>query len=384
MFKSFVEFCNKFARQWRRFNESLGLLGLLGSLLFVGALCMLWLLQFFGDTLTSLTASQLLEQEQQYLQQQITEQTIAVTELRPSRPYFKISTEPLPAQMERLSHDLSVVVIPPTEQSSTLYLRAIEFDHKSTLASESWLVLDVGRALPLYEFHLLLQGICVMLLIIFGGCSSWLLLRLRHTEQQLNEALQREQNFVNDISHELRTPLSLIHNALSLTEDTSLSGESLQLVKDANADMSHLIRVLLALARKQQTPRVKLALLPELEQVMLQLYQTEPAFVSQIVLELPEQLEVCGNPQLIRLLLYNLISNACYHSGCAVLQISYHEKILEFYNEINPLSFGDVRLSRRYQGFGHGSSLISRIAQELDWEVHTTANEHYYQVNLRL
>jgi len=380
----------KSSKQLRRWQQPNALHLLLAILLIVAALGGLWLWQLFGKTLMDLTASQLLEQEQQYLQQQVTKSAHAVLALQPSRPYFHITAEPLPLSAQPLAHDDAVFVQPATDNSSAWYRSAIVTPNQhpqatpNTAGAALWLVLDLDRALPLVEFQRLLQGLSFILLVVVGSCAGWLIYRLSSAQRQLQAALQREHNFVNDISHELRTPLSLMQNALKLAEAQSRETEPFQLLQDACNSMTQQLNVLLAIARKQQTALVRLALLPEIEQVMLQLYQSEPAFVSQIVLELPEDLYVYGNPQLIQLLLHNLIGNAIYHSGGAVLRISYHEKKLQFNNKINQLPDSQPQLHRSYQGFGHGSSLIQRIADELCWPIQITADQHNYQVSLQL
>ncbi|QSX28669.1 HAMP domain-containing histidine kinase [Shewanella cyperi] len=355
---------------------------LLGGLIIVGAGLSLYLADAFGDTLLQLTASQLLEQEMAYLQTQPTSDI-----LMPSRHYFRLREGQLPPSAEALQHDQAVFVVQETGEpryavAFTPPTRA--FAQSATAKPALWLELDLAAALPLADFMLLFRGLTAGLLLLFAGTGLWLLYRLSRARRRLQAALQREQDFVNDISHELRTPLTLIQNALTLAGKTPLAGEQLNLVKDASAALSQQLSVLLALARKQQTPAEQLPLLPQLEQSMFTLYQTEPEFVSQISLDLPEQLSVTGNPQLIQLLLLNIIGNACYHGGGAALHIDCRGRTLQFSNQIARLPNGTTTANSRYQGFGHGNSLIRRIAAELGWPITVRSDQQQYQVSLTL
>ena len=143
-----------------------------------------------------------------------------------------------------------------------------------------------------------------------------------------------------------------------------------------------MLKVLLALARKKQTAAARLSLVDQLEQAMFTLYQSEPDFVSKIALAIPESVSVIANPQLIQLLLLNIISNACHHSGGAILYIAWQDNTLQFTNHIQLPSDGFVATSKRHQGFGHGSSLIQRIANELAWPIEIVSSKTRYQISI--
>ena len=221
---------------------------------------------------------------------------------------------------------------------------------------------------------------------IFGdgrGYSSARILRdFARFINLLASAMQREQAFVNDISHELRTPLAIVQNAFNLHGNAPLSTETLTVAKAAVSSMAQQLQVLLALARKKQTAAARLTLVDQVEQAMFTLYQSEPDFVSKIALDIPESVSVTANPQLIQLLLLNIISNACHHSGGAILYIAWQDNSLQFTNHIQLQSDGSVANSNRHQGFGHGSSLIQRIADELAWPIEIVSSKTRYQISI--
>ncbi|MDP5151717.1 histidine kinase dimerization/phospho-acceptor domain-containing protein [Rheinheimera baltica] len=367
----------------------------LASLISLASVLCLWLAIQFSNTLLHLTASQLLEQEQAYLQAQLADNVLLLNEqttdqtalirlqydgIHPSRPYFTMHSNNLAKDAISLVHNNAVMELPSDDDNAKYY--AVILLPATPSEAPLWLKLDLNAAFPISEFLQLLQVFCAFLVAVLGGASLWLVFRLSKARQQLAAAMQHEQDFVNDISHELRTPLSIVQNALNLNGDSSFKGDALCVAKAATSAMAQQLHVLLALARNQQTPTEHLALLPQLEQAMFMLYQTEPAFVSQIQMDVPEDFMVNGHKQLIQLLLLNIISNACYHSGGAVLHIQLNGCSMHFINQIQRQPDGTVASNNRYQGFGHGNSLIGRIATALGWPVEIQHTETHYQLTI--
>lgn len=370
-------------------------LALATFIILTAALC-LWLGQQFSTTLLQISASQLLEQELTYLQTQAAAKAGMVSDpiaksktqpfvqqydaVQPSRSYFKLHAATLPDAASGFAHDTAVAELLTGDDQALRYARVLQPATATT--ATLWLELNLSEALPLANFLQLLQVVCTALIVLLGGACLWLVYRLHLAQRHLASALQREQNFVNDISHELRTPLAIVHNALAVNDGRLLTVQAIYLAKTATAAMTQQLNVLLALARKQQTPTLQLPLLQQLEQAMFTLYQTEPEFISQIKVDLPEQMTVNGNPQLIQLLLLNIVSNACYHSGGTVLHICSTRQKVQFMNQIQWQTDGTAATSTRYQGFGHGNSLIRRIAAELGWSIDVQRTETQYQITI--
>ena len=367
---------------------------ILALLITLASLLCFWLGQQFSATVIQFTASQLLEQERAYLQPQLDKKpSIAVTKLEhatsstnridaiaPSRPYFSLQHDDITKGASALAHDHNVLTLASNNGNTARY--AAMLIPATQNEPSLWLVLDLEAALPLSEFLQLLQVVCAVLVLLFAGAALTLLYRLGNAQQLLTSAMQREQAFVNDISHELRTPLAIVQNAFNLHGNAPLSTETLTVAKAAVSSMAQQLQVLLALARKKQTAAARLSLLDQLEQAMFTLYQSEPDFVSKIALAIPESVSVTANPQLIQLLLLNIISNACHHSGGAVLYIAWQDNSLQFTNHIQLQSDGAVANSNRHQGFGHGSSLIQRIANELAWPIEIVSTKTRYQISI--
>jgi signal transduction histidine kinase len=368
---------------------------MLALLITLASLLCFWLGQQFSTTLVQFTASQLLEQERAYLQPQLdkkppiavaatldhaTSSTNLIDAIAPSRPYFSLQHDDITRGASALAHDNNVFALTSNNGNAARYAAMLM---PATQNEPSlWLILDLEAALPLSDFLQLLQVVCAVLVLLFAGAALTLVYRLSNAQQLLASAMQREQAFVNDISHELRTPLAIVQNAFNLYGNAPLSSESLTVAKAAITSMAQQLQVLLALARKKQTAAARLSLVDQLEQAMFTLYQSEPDFVSKIELAIPESVSVIANPQLIQLLLLNIISNACHHSGGAILYIAWQDNSLQFTNHIQLQIDGSVANSNRHQGFGHGSSLIQRIANELAWPIEIVSSKTRYQISI--
>lgn len=367
----------------------------LALLITLASLLCFWLGQQFSTTLVQFTASKLLEQELTYLQLQLakkpslpvaatldhaTSSTNLIEAIAPSRRYFSLQHKDIAKSASALAHDNKVFAIAPNEGNAARYAAMLKPATQNALPL--WLILDLDAALPLRDFLLLLQLVCAVLVILFAAAMLTLLYRLSNAQQRLVSAMQREQDFVNDISHDLRTPLAIVQNAFNLHGNAPSNTEAMTVAKTAVTSMAQQLQVLLALARKKQTAATWLSLVDQLEQAMFTLYQSEPDFVSKIELAVPESVSVIANPQLIQLLLLNIISNACHHSGGAVLYIAYQDSTLQFTNHIQLPSDGSVANSKRHQGFGHGSSLIQRIANELAWPIDIVSSKTRYQISI--
>ena len=100
---------------------------------------------------------------------------------------------------------------------------------------------------------------------------------------------------------------------------------------------------------------------------MFTLYLSEPDFISQIELEVSEDVSIFGHPQLIQLLFLNIIGNASYHSGGNILHVNAQFGLLRFSNKVAVKPENIEKKNMRHQGFGHGSHLIKRITDMLNW-----------------
>ncbi|MBW3507414.1 HAMP domain-containing sensor histidine kinase [Janthinobacterium sp. NKUCC06_STL] len=188
--------------------------------------------------------------------------------------------------------------------------------------------------------------------------------RLETTFAELQAVLQREQAFTRDVSHELRTPLTLMHNTLALAKAQPLGGQEQAQLRQSTDEMRATIDVLFALARAEQLPGVAVELRGCIEQCLLRLLDDHPWDASLLSLDLPERLDVVGNPQLVMLLINNCLANALFHGGpdCRI-SIAFAQGCLSIENTVSPGQ------PRRIHGFAHGQNLLLRLAQAMRWDI---------------
>lgn len=188
--------------------------------------------------------------------------------------------------------------------------------------------------------------------------------RLETTFAELQAVLRREQAFARDVSHELRTPLTLMHNTLALDYAQPLGKQAQAQLRQSTDEMRATLDVLFALARAEQLPGDVVELRSCIEQCLLRLLDEHPWDASLLTLDLPERLEVVGNPQLVMLLLNNCLANALFHGGpdCRI-GIAFAQGCLSIQNTVQPGQ------APRIYGFAHGQDLLLRLAQAMRWDI---------------
>ncbi|XOQ53413.1 MAG: hypothetical protein ACFWT7_08575 [Succiniclasticum sp.] len=154
---------------------------------------------------------------------------------------------------------------------------------------------------------------------------------LESTVRQLEEADQMKTRFLSNVSHELRTPLSVILNACEFLKGGyggPLTEKQLRYINDATECGNHLLSLIndlldltrLQAGRKQFHP-VTLPLAGLLKDCVLEMRSYRPRNDVAITWSLePEDFQVYADPQLLRQILYNLLSNALKFTtpGCHV------------------------------------------------------------------
>jgi signal transduction histidine kinase len=201
--------------------------------------------------------------------------------------------------------------------------------------------------------------------------------RLETTFSELQQALQREHAFARDVSHELRTPLTLMHNTLALAGAQPMTAEGQVQLGEGVDDMRATIEVLFALARAEQLPGEAVELRGCIEQCLLRLLEHAAWDAGLLALDLPERLEVVGNPQLTMLLINNCLANALFHGGpdCRI-SIAFAQGCLSIDNTV------PEGRPRRVHGFAHGQNLLLRLAQAMGWDIAFHPSQLEYRIDI--
>ncbi|MGI2258309.1 sensor histidine kinase [Shewanella sp. GXUN23E] len=198
---------------------------------------------------------------------------------------------------------------------------------------------------------------------------------LKNSLQQLQQTQQRELDFLRFASHELRTPVAICQSSFELLslQQGKLEGP-LKSANQATSQMKSLIETLLWLTNKTSThlqpkqvnPAQLLALLAAEQEYA----QDKP---GQVVIDSSETpLTLLVEP--LTIMLNNLIRNALEHGDSEVL-ITQREGL---FTVSNPIRAHDT------MGFGLGLTLVSRLADQLNWVFSSHIQDNRFIATLKV
>ena len=210
-------------------------------------------------------------------------------------------------------------------------------------------------------------------------------------EQSLNHlklALKRESDFTRDVSHELRTPLTVIKNVLALAEQRPVSTQDRQQLEQASRQIERTVETLLTLAREESLDLERLAIRSLIEDCFLAIHQEPGGNEFKLDLDVPGDLKLDANRQLLNLLFNNLLENAIQHASEPGLRIFLQGDALVLENpmqgELVDNIFKQDKKGLSSRGLGHGLYLVERIVDTLGWRCHASLEQGQYQFHLHL
>lgn len=195
---------------------------------------------------------------------------------------------------------------------------------------------------------------------------------LKAAWQRNKDFAEREQQFGRDASHELRTPLAVIANSAELLQargDLPAHAEApLARIREACRSMTQTVQSLLALARElEQLPpprryRLLALVLQALElQRSAALARAEP--VPPFELDIDPALELIGQPEVLAVILNNLLANAAQHAPGALVRLRWADGELWVENEGPGLASGGSGERQASAGLGLGLSIVQRLCE---------------------
>lgn len=135
-----------------------------------------------------------------------------------------------------------------------------------------------------------------------------------HMIDRLEHLFTVQQRFVADVSHELRTPLTAIRGNLDLIKRYGMDAESLEAIESETDRMSRMVNDLLLLARADYGGLSLDMAEIDLDTVLTDVFREAKVLAKdrpiQIKLTHLDPIRIQGNPDRLKQLLLNLISNA--------------------------------------------------------------------------
>jgi heavy metal sensor kinase len=150
------------------------------------------------------------------------------------------------------------------------------------------------------------------------------------TLERLERLFKAQRRFVADVSHEMRTPLTTIQGNLDLMKrfSSDYDEEAMEAMESEVRRMSRLVEDLLLLAKADAGRMSLVKMVVELDTLLLEVYnQSRLLNISGIDVSLGsiDQAQVLGDPDRLKQLLLNLVSNALKYTpegGTVILSLS--------------------------------------------------------------
>ncbi len=211
----------------------------------------------------------------------------------------------------------------------------LEVEHGSRL-----LILDnilVRQQLHRMTFYSVVLGLCGYIIIFFLSfiISDWIV-------KPVQEAFEKQKQFVSDASHELKTPLTIMNANLDTLEHEYGNSKYFMYIKEEINKMTYLVGELLSLARIESTLehakgiRFNLSRIVESASLPFEsvIYEQE----RNLILAIDQDIYITGNEnhisQLVRILLDNAVAHTMQNGTIQViLKQEKHKVILMVQNE---------------------------------------------------
>jgi len=209
---------------------------------------------------------------------------------------------------------------------------------------------------------------------------------------KLQAAMAREVNFTKDVSHELKTPITVLKNLQSqIKQGQVLQERQLQQFGDSVLALEQMTQTLLALARNESAKTIDTDLVELLESCLLShhgLNHTQKGQQIEVVTDWPDTYRIPTNPQLMEILLNNVLSNAVNYASESKLNITLKEHSLSFENTFDQAPLNAIEKSgvkgKQSHGIGQGLSLIQRICQQFNWQFQVEQSQHKFRLTINL
>ena len=206
---------------------------------------------------------------------------------------------------------------------------------------------------------------------------------------RVHALIRREREFTRDASHELRTPLAVIHSACErLGHDDSLAEPArrqVEFLRQSVWQLGRTVELLLTLAREEHAiaPAEAVAVLPLVEQVVLEQAIALGGKKVAIDVDVPATTRVHAPPLVLRIVLSNLIGNAFAHTTHGGRVRIDHDGVHLRIANSEPLACGPVDAAATpfakgsaSTGWGLGLAIVARLCERhaIGLDIESTAS----------
>ncbi|MFB9328722.1 sensor histidine kinase [Paenibacillus aurantiacus] len=204
------------------------------------------------------------------------------------------------------------------ERDRLLYIGARPYVTQDGKEATIYAAKDVTFYLDVYQ-DLLVILLCILALFLIA--SIWLSYSMSKKAMiPIQQSYRQQQQFLADASHELRTPLSIMNTSLDVIEIengedfTSYTKEVMSDMREEVGRMSRMVQHLLLLARSDsgtvQFDMLPFDLVSKIGQWLIAIEAVAQNRKINISVQMPEELEVVGDMERIKQLVYILLDNA--------------------------------------------------------------------------
>lgn len=196
---------------------------------------------------------------------------------------------------------------------------------------------------------------------------------------RLQAFVERERSFTRDASHELRTPLAVIRSAgdqlAGRPQLDEPSRRHADLIRTSTARLEQTVSTLLLMAREERPDGepARVALLPLIEQAVLDQAPRLEGKPVEVVVDVPSSAGLRAPQAVARIVLANLIGNAFAHTSAGRVCIDTHRGCLRIVNTYAGDAHGD-RASPfdghepSADGYGFGLEIVRRLCERFELE----------------
>jgi len=204
---------------------------------------------------------------------------------------------------------------------------------------------------------------------------------LQHFTERTQRSIDRERNFVRYASHELRTPLAVVQGSVSSLQLANLDGapkRALDRIDRAGRHMNDLITTMLMLARDKPS-EVKLSqtsINTIVDELVAELTVVLPRREQPVQVRHDHNLFVSATVATLRIVLGNLLRNACLHGGPGEVIVSITNSTVSIQDQGDGLNAEDQRRifepfyradGTSTEGHGLGLALVQKTCASAGW-----------------